>query len=418
MRNHPGAFRGFFSTLAAATFLALTLSSCAVTVALPGGGSTTTPIKPPTNIGTGTGGGASGGGITETKPEPPEPAPEEPKPEEPKDDKPVEKPKEEDKEDPKEEPKEDPAPAASPAKWSPNGKVLTGYTLPDDFSGTLVLPTDREYMVSAQAFQGENRIKQLVIPKNVLEIYAGAFQNCSNLTSVTIESTSTKLGSGLFRECKKLVSVYFPDGISEIPASTFFGCESLQGIALPESIKKIGNSAFENCLALESIALPAHLTEIGNYSFQKTGLTEIVFPKQLASVGINSFSQNQKLKDITFSFSNGTGTVNLGNGAFSLCESLNTVILRGNITSLPASLFQYSEINTLYIPATVDCIDMTAFDYDTPPKNIYFAGSKPEWNALSEALYWSKEATVVVKCEESAPCSDSLSLLSNLLSIF
>ena len=412
MRNHPGAFRGFFSTLAAASFLALTLSSCAVTVALPGGGSTTTPIKPPTNIGAGTGGGASGGGTTETKPAPPEPAPEEPKPEEPKDDKPVEKPKEENKE----EPKEDPAPVPSPAKWSTNGKVLTGYTLPDDFSGTLVLPTDREYMVSAQAFQGENRIKHLVIPKNVLEIYAGAFQNCSNLTSVIIESTSTKLGSGLFRECKKLVSVYFPDGISEIPASTFFGCESLQGIALPKSIKKIGNSAFENCLALESIALPAHLTEIGNYSFQKTGLTEIVFPKQLASVGINSFSQNQKLKDITFS--NGTVTVNLGNGAFSHCESLNTVILRGNITSLPAGLFQYSEISTLYIPATVDCIDMMAFDCDTPPKNIYFAGSQSEWDALSEALYWSDDATVVVKCEESAPCSDSLSLLSNLLSIF
>ena len=58
MRNHPGAFRGFFSTLAAATFLAMTLSSCAVTVALPGGGNTTTPIKPPTNIGTGASGGA------------------------------------------------------------------------------------------------------------------------------------------------------------------------------------------------------------------------------------------------------------------------------------------------------------------------------------------------------------------------
>ena len=416
MRNHPGAFRVFFSTLAAATFLAMTLSSCAVTVALPGGGSTAPPIKPPTNIGTGTGTGASGGGAPESKPAPPEPTPEEPKPEEPKDEKTTETPKEENKEKPKEEPKENPAPAPSPAKWSPNGKVLMGYTLPDDFSGTLVLPTDREYMISARAFQGENRIKQLFIPKNVSEIYAGAFQKCSNLTSVTIESTSTKLGSGLFRECKKLVSVYFPDGISEIPASTFWGCESLQEIELPQSIQKIGNSAFENCLALESIALPAHLTEIGNYSFQKTGLAEIVFPKQLVSVGINAFSQNQKLKDIKFS--NGTDTVNLGNGAFSHCESLNTVILRGNITSLPASLFQYSEINTLYLPATVDCIDMMAFDYDTPPKNIYFAGSKSEWDTLSEALYWSEEATVVVKYGESAPCSDSLSLLSDLLSIF
>ena len=61
---------------------------------------------------------------------------------------------------------------------------------------------------------------------------------------------------------------------------------------------------------------------------------------------------------------------------------------------------------------------MTAFDYDTPPKNIYFAGSKSEWDTLSEALDWSEEATVVVKWGESAPCSDSLFLLSDLLSIF
>lgn len=210
MRNHPGAFRVFFSALAAAAFLAMTLSSCAVTVALPGGGSTTTPIKPPANIGTGTGTGASGGSTPETKPEPPEPTPAEPKPEEPKDEKPAETPKEENKEEPKEEPKEDPAPAPSPAKWSPNGKVLTGYALPNDFNGTLVLPTDREYSIFASAFQGENRIKQLVIPKNVLKIYGGAFQKCSNLTNVTIESPSTILGNGLFRECKKIGIGIFP----------------------------------------------------------------------------------------------------------------------------------------------------------------------------------------------------------------
>ena len=418
MRNHPGAFRGFFSTLAAASFLALTLSSCAVTVALPGGGSTTTPIKPPTNIGTGTGGGASGGGITETKPEPSEPTPEDPKPEEPKDEKPVEEPKEENKEDPKEEPKEDPAPAASPAKWSPNGKVLTGYTFPNDFNGTLVLPTDRSYTIATNAFSKENKqkIRKLVVPPNVVEIEISAFNGCPYLTEVIFEGTSIILKKAVFQNCNNLRSVTLPPQLQDIPEYLFSGCTQLNTIKLSENLQTIGKSAFEKCFALRSISFPETLKNIESYAFQGAGLTSVTFPRHISTIGQEAFSQNQSL--LSVEFSGETNPTELGTRLFANCTSLKTVVLRGIITSLPSEIFSSTSIETLYIPATVIDISDTAFDYDTPPKNIYFAGSQSEWDTVSEALYWSEDATVVVKCEESAPCSDSLSLLSSLLSIF
>lgn len=418
MRNHLGAFRGFFSTLAAATFLAMTLSSCAVTVALPGGGSTAPPIKPPTNIGAGTGAGASGGGAPESKPAPSEPTPEEPKPEEPKDEKPTETPKEENKEKPKEEPKEDPAPAPSPAKWSPNGRVLMSYTLPDDFNGTLVLPTDRSYTIATNAFSKENKqkIRKLVVPSNVVEIEISAFSGCPYLAEVVFEGTSIILKKAVFQNCNNLRSVTLPQQLQDIPEYLFSGCTQLNTIKLSENLQTIGKSAFEKCFVLSNITFPETLKVIGSHAFQGAGLTSVTFPRHISTIGEEAFYQNQSL--LSVEFSGETNPAEFGTRLFANCTSLKTVVLRGIITSLPSEIFSSTSIETLYIPATVIDISDTAFDYDTPPKKIYFAGSQSEWNTLSEALYWSEEATVVVKYGESAPCSDSLSLLSDLLSIF
>lgn len=406
MQNHPGTFRAFFATLAAAAFLALTLSSCAVTVALPNGSasSPSLPSKPELPASTERPSISDSASSSEASSSSTSSSSESQS---------SSTTSSSSSEVSSSSSSESAAPAPSPAKWSESGKILTGYTLPDNFSGPLVLPTDREYMISSTAFQGEDGITEITIPKNVTKVFAGAFQDCSGLVSVTIESSSTELGSGVFQGCKKLVSVHLPDGISAIPVSTFSNCESLQEIVLPESVQKIGNSAFENCFALEKITLPSYVKEIGDYAFQKTNLVRIDFPKGITSIGMKAFCQNQNLQYITFS--EGTGAVKLDNGAFSYCTNLGTVILRGNITSLPAELFKYSEIGTLYIPETVHEIAMDAFDEDYPPNQIYFAGTQETWDSMFNECWWLEGLSV--KCGESAP-TPAVELFSSLLSIF
>ena len=333
MRNHPGAFRGFFSTLAAASFLALTLSSCAVTVALPGGGSTTTPIKPPTNIGAGTGTGASGGGITETKPAPPEPAPEEPKPEEPKDDKPIEKPKEENKGKPKEEPKEDPAPAASPAKWSPNGKVLTGYTLPSNQSN-VCFPTGGKYTIGPYAVKGNNNnLITITLPNDVIGIGKGAFQSAW-IKEINIPNSIAKIDDEAFCGAR-LEKIDFqwnhPD--NNLGSRLFSNCDILQSVTISGTIKRIPSSAFSYCANLQMLSLPNGLETIGDESF----------------AGVGSWD-----------------TPNLN------------IILPESINTIEYAAFADSSLKILYIPRNIQEIDESAF-VGASIKEIYFEGTETEW---------------------------------------
>lgn len=398
MQNYSGTFRTFFATLAAAAFLALTLSSCAVTVALPGGGSTTTPITPPMNTGSGT--------IESPKPEQPEIPPEDPDEEDTE-----ETPNEEPKEEPKE---EDPKPAPSPAKWSENGTTLIGYVFPEDFNGTLVLPTDRSYAIATSAFsENKTKIKKLVVPSNVVEIKMFAFKECPYLTEVVFEGSSTILGKAVFQNCNNLLSVTLPQQLKDIPAYLFSGCTQLNTINLSENLQTIGMSAFEKCFALRNITFPETLKVIGSYAFQNAGLTSIDFPKHISKIGEEAFLQNQDLQSIEFAVE--TGSVELGDRAFYRCINLKTVILRGKITSLPSGIFVDTVIETLCIPATTIDISETAFDYSTPPKTIYFAGTQETWNSMVNECWWLEDLSV--KCGESAP-TPAVELLSSLLSIF
>lgn len=333
MRNHPGAFRGFFSTLAAATFLAMTLSSCAVTVALPGGGSTTTPIKPPTNIGTGTGTGASGGGAPESKPAPPEPTPEEPKPEEPKDEKPTETPKEENKEKPKEEPKEDPAPAPSPAKWSPNGKVLTGYTLPIN-QLNVHFPTGGKYTIGPYAVKGNNNnLITITLPNDVMGIGKGAFQSAW-IKEINIPNSIAKIDDEAFCGAR-LEKIDFqwnhPD--SNLGSHLFSNCDILQSVTISGTIKRIPSGAFSYCANLQILSLPNGLETIGDESF----------------AGVGSWD-----------------TPNLN------------IILPETINTIEYSAFADSSLKILYIPRNIQEIDESAF-YGASIKEIYFEGTETEW---------------------------------------
>lgn len=384
MRNHPGAFRGFFSTLAAAIFLAMTLSSCAVTVALPGGGSTTTPIKPPTNIGPGTGTRASGGGAPESKPAPSEPTPEEPKPEEPKDEKPTETPKEENKDANK----DDENKKTEPPKEPDTPSESTSET-PKVENGTLYLPTDRAYQIATSEFQGRTDITDVVIPPNITKIGNGAFRNCTNLERVTIQAP-----------------------LEEIPYLAFSGCSKLTSIDLPSSLKTIGNVAFSECKALIHIDFPQSLTAIGTHAFYMTGLSEISIPKSVILIGEYAFSQCHSLTKISLP----VGLTRIHKETFSFIGPYETasisLVLPDGLKTIDEKAFAGANLTTLYIPESVTSIASDAFN-DVYLDSVEYGGSEEMWNDLIAENDSLIAVEPVFKQPEGAP-----SLLSDLLSIF
>ena len=147
-----------------------------------------------------------------------------------------------------------------------------------------------------------------------------------------------------------LLSVYAVAG--ETPASSFIYKENSEGgitiidfiggetdVVIPKkingkSVTTIGEEAFYSCTSLKSIVIPDSVTEIGYWAFEDcTGLTSITIPDSVKSIG---------------------------NGAFLRCTGLTSITIPDSVTSIGAESFY-------------DCKDL---------KNVYYSGTKEEWNKI------------------------------------
>lgn len=102
-----------------------------------------------------------------------------------------------------------------------------------------------------------------------------AFQNNETIQSVYIPKELGELGVGAFRDCKNLKEVVFEEGCLTVADSCFWGCTSLKKVTLPNTITRIWAYAFFNC-GLETITLPASLEGMHIGTFCRSANLKVV----------------------------------------------------------------------------------------------------------------------------------------------
>ena len=128
-------------------------------------------------------------------------------------------------------------------------------------------------------------IREVVLSDGITSVGEGSFEKCSFLEKVTLPETVTKIKSEAFVFCSKLREINFPDGITEIGASVFYGCEALCDIKLPKNLKKIYNDAFADC-GIKELILPEGLEYIGDRAFSMCDSLQTVFiPSSVNEMG-------------------------------------------------------------------------------------------------------------------------------------
>ena len=202
----------------------------------------------------------------------------------------------------------------------------------DAVSGDVVIPGTVEYKgksysvtsIGECAFQSCSKLTSVTFDKNSQLTGIGnyAFAYCSALTNVTIPSSVTSIGICAFYKCSKLESVTIPSSVTSIGIYAFNSCSSLTSVDFADNSKltSIGDNAFENCSTLKSVAFAENskLASIGGSAFYDTGLTSIVIPE---------------------------GVTTIGEYVFGSCDALQTVTIPASVTSVANLLTSVNRLN-------------------------------------------------------------------------
>ena len=284
-------------------------------------------------------------------------------------------------------------------------------------------------------------MQTITIPETVTSIGQSAFEGCNNLKSISIPNSVTSIGNKAFYECKKLENIIIPDGVTFIRFDTFNGCESLEWVSLPESVYYIDQFAFKNCSSLKSIIIPSAVTDIAFAAFLHCdALTTVYYggtEDKWSTISIEGnngclngvrkyyFSQTEPEKDGYFWHfdTDGVTPVSWGNEpnySYGLAYSLNsdgkgyTVVGMGDcidkdliipstheglpVNAIGENAFNgNTDITYVLIDRAVTSIGQGSFNLCKSLKNVYYNGTKEEWETLCSSIGVSNDYLIDAK---------------------
>lgn len=143
-------------------------------------------------------------------------------------------------------------------------------------------------------------------------------------------------------------SIVIEHGVTHIGNNSFYMFSSLHDVTLPESLNSIGAHAFEKCWELEFVDMPNSVTEIGGYAFSDC------YKLGRVAIGLNT----SKLRLI-------------GDGAFSICTSLNGMNIPKTVTYIGDEAFRgCTSYKNIKLPDRLEYIGKGAFESCTSLKEI------------------------------------------------
>ena len=204
--------------------------------------------------------------------------------------------------------------AVDPETYSGSlGKNLT-WTLDDQ--GTLTIRGTGNWTNSTPGFEGDQRIKKVVLESGITEI------DCTN---------------------------------------AFIGCKNLESAVFPSTLKSISMNMFYGCSSLESVSLPDRAINISMYAFVNTALfnNDSNWDNDVLYIGNHLIQAKETLNG---SYTIKAGTLDIANGAFYRCSELTNVTIPGSVKQIGGQAFSGAGLVSLNIPNGVSFIGEGAFE--------------------------------------------------------
>lgn len=260
-----------------------------------------------------------------------------------------------------------------------------------------------------------NGPKTYTVPDGVTGIGASAFINNYSIKHIILPESLEIIGESAFEWCENLETIKTNDNLKEVFKYAFHGCYNLKNFDVPASLTSIREFVFNNCSSLQSINVnsenpvyssedgvlynkdktelircpegksleewnfPSSVTTIGHSGFYGCDMESIVIPENIETIGKLAFGSCYYLKRVTFAENSSLDTI--GELAFSDCEKLKAIKFPEGLTTIMYCAFEWSGIEKIYIPQSVQFVDIYAAQRSSLT-DVYYAGTRAQWSDI------------------------------------
>jgi hypothetical protein len=212
-------------------------------------------------------------------------------------------------------------------------------------------------------------VTRVIIDDSIDVIEERAFYNCPRLEYIQLHNRVKRIKRGAFYMCRSLRRIQMR-GVKFIDEEAFGRCTSLLYVELGDELEVIGRAAFMGCRALKRVRIPSSVLTISASAFSLcTGLMDIDFPycnnvgggggMRLESIESNLFSSCTSLKRIVLTSSS---LLHIRDYAFCNCIGITELILPDGLESIGVrSFFRCRSVGRIAMPL-IDNIPLNAFD--------------------------------------------------------
>ncbi len=231
------------------------------------------------------------------------------------------------------------------------------YVFDDTGFKTMTLPNSITEMGYCP-FQNCHQLESVNVPTGIDYVPYDFCENCENLKTVQMHDGIRTIRHDAFLNCKSLESIELNEQISSIEYNAFYGCEALQLQKLPDALTFIGDAAFYQTKAFTAkLTIPSGVTRIDNNAFNGSGLTGVIMPEGITTMGTGIFAHCLSLKTARLP----QDMKRVTNYMFQECKALDGITLPDNLTEIGHAAFEKSGLTSIILPDTIQVIESYAF---------------------------------------------------------